>query len=240
MQIFAGITLSRGHAVQLYKGSPTQKTVLLQSPARLAEWWAADGVDGFYVLDLDGELAGAPANLKTLAGICRTQKPVWMAGGITSAAAAEACFAAGATGVAAGTAAVENVNLLQELLAKFGAEKVAGTLTAYESGTRVSLHAGQRETPLETVAVAESWAATGLTRLFFTDLPRASTLTFPNFEVSERLAAIPNLQVFTGGGVTKPQHIRLLKSAGCAGIVVARALTDGTLTLAELQNHLNS
>ena len=67
-----------------------------------------------------------------------------------------------------------------------------------------------------------------------TDIDRDGMLAGPNFVLYASLAARwPGLALQASGGVRELADVRAAAAAGCAGIVLGRALLEGRFTAAE-------
>ena len=85
--------------------------------------------------------------------------------------------------------------------------------------------------PALELAQRMSWL--GVTRFLYTDISRDGTLTEPNFDANAALVRNTGMAVLASGGVTSLEHIRLLGGTGVEGVILGRALYDGTITLPE-------
>lgn len=234
-EVWPAIDLIKGRVVRLYKGSFQQKTEYARSPVAQARVFEAEGATGIHVIDLDGARVGSPQNLKTLAQLCAAvQIPVEVGGGIRTREAAREILGLGVARLIVSTAVIEQPDFLADLLKQFGAERVVVGVDARELGSKVATRGWLRKTALGTLDFAQLVEAKGVRRIIFTDIARDGTLTFPNFEMAERLRKKTNLEVIVAGGVSKVEHGRILQQLGCAGVVLGKALYEGEVTVEEL------
>ena len=63
MILFPAIDIRGGNCVRLTEGRFDQETVYGHNPAAMALRWQEAGAEYLHVVDLDGALAGKPANL---------------------------------------------------------------------------------------------------------------------------------------------------------------------------------
>ena len=83
-------------------------------------------------------------------------------------------------------------------------------------------------------ALAARYADAGLRHLLCTDIARDGMLTGPNLDLYAHLRrAVPALSVQASGGVSAVADISGARDAGCAGIVLGRALLEGRFALPE-------
>lgn len=239
-QIIPAIDLIKGKCVRLYKGSYEQKTEYFISPPEQARLFEEEGADLLHVVDLDGAKVGKPKNLKTIEKIRgSTEIPIEVGGGIRSIKDAEKLFALGVDRIILGTVAVEKPKLLEEFLKKFGAEKVVVGLDAREHGTLLATRGWQEETNLDVIDFAEELKRKGVKRIIYTDIARDGTLTFPNFDMNERLINTTKLKVVASGGVTDIAHLRILKRVGCEGAILGKALYENEISVKEIKEKLS-
>jgi len=85
MIIYPAIDLKDGKCVRLYKGDMARDTVYNDDPAAQGLEWARAGFSWLHVVDLNGAIAGAPANHRAVRDIiAQVDLPVQLGGGIRS------------------------------------------------------------------------------------------------------------------------------------------------------------
>lgn len=203
-----------------------------RAPWNQAADFAHDGATYLHVVDLDGARDGASTNLHTIQKICEhVSIPVEVGGGIRSRETAEQLFAVGVARIILGTSAVEDPALLDMLLSTYGPEKIVVGLDARESGTKIATRGWETKTDLDVVDFAKTLATRGITRIIYTDIARDGTLTFPNFEMMEKLILETKLHVIASGGVSQIEHLKILRSIGAEGAILGKALYERQLLL---------
>jgi phosphoribosylformimino-5-aminoimidazole carboxamide ribotide isomerase len=238
-QIIPAIDLIGGKCVRLYKGEYSQKTEYFTSPPSQAKLFEKEGGDLLHIVDLDGAKKGKVFNLKTIGKIRESVKiPIEVGGGIRSLEDAKKLFEIGVNRVILGTLAIENEELLKKFLSEFGSEKIVVGLDAREGGTKLATRAWKGKTNIKVIDFAEKLEKIGVRRIIYTDIARDGTLTFPNFDVNERLLNTTKLKVVASGGVTDIAHIQILKKIGCEGVILGKALYENKLNLEEIKMNL--
>lgn len=233
-QLLPAIDILDGRCVRLYKGSYDQVTEYERAPWNQAADFAHDGATMLHVVDLDGARDGVSTNLHSIRKICEhVDIPVEVGGGIRSAETAKQLFTVGVTRIILGTTAVENPTLLDELLSTYGPEKIVIGLDARESGTKIATRGWETKTNLDVIEFAKTLAARGVTRIIYTDIARDGTLTFPNFEMIEKLIIETKLHIIASGGVSQIEHLKLLRSVGAEGAILGKALYERQLLLTD-------
>jgi phosphoribosylformimino-5-aminoimidazole carboxamide ribotide isomerase len=72
-----------------------------------------------------------------------------------------------------------------------------------------------------------------LAAIVYTDTSRDGTLTGPHFEQVAKVAAATTIPVIAAGGVTTLDDVRRLAEMDLEGVIIGRALYEGTLSLPE-------
>jgi phosphoribosylformimino-5-aminoimidazole carboxamide ribotide isomerase len=233
-QIWPAIDLIKGRCVRLYKGSFEQKTEYFIRPIDQARIFENEGATGIHIVDLDGARQGQPKNLKTIAAIIQAVSlPIEVGGGIRSLESATELFALGVSRLIIGTQAIEEPEFLDQLIKKFGAEKIVVSIDARKSGTKIVTRGWLSNTELDTLDFAESLEQRGVQRIIFTDIARDGTLTYPNFDMAERLINTTNLKVIIAGGVSKIEQIKILQDIGCEGAILGKAIYENEISVFE-------
>src|SRR4051812_49804052 len=125
MRLYPAIDISDGKAVRLVKGDFDAETVYNDDPLDAARAWVEQGARSLHVVDLDGALQGAPANLDHLRRItAAVDVPVQYGGGLRDAQAVRAALAAGADRVVIGTAAYTDAEFLDEVIETWGSRVI--------------------------------------------------------------------------------------------------------------------
>ena len=233
MKLFPAIDLLGGKAVRLEAGERTRATVFHDRPAELVAELARDGADRLHVVDLDGAFDGERARQTALitAIVASSPIPVEVGGGIRDRAAIDAVIALGVAHVVLGTAAVRDPALVEAACRAYPGKIVVAVdardgVVAVEGWT-----ASGNVTAIELGTRAASWGAAAL---LYTDVARDGLHGGANVEATMALAhAVGRCEVIASGGVGSLDDLRRLRDAGCAAVVVGRALYDKRFTIRE-------
>ena len=76
---------------------------------------------------------------------------------------------------------------------------------------------------------AEAAAAQGLQWLVFTDISRDGLQSGLNLQATVGLARESGLKVIASGGVSRLEDVKAAREAGLAGVIVGRALYEGSI-----------
>ncbi len=196
------------------------------------------GSERLYVADLDA-IGGAPADVETLRRLADVAE-LWVDAGATTAAQAAALGGAGVARNVIGT----------ESLTDAGYRGSDGMVRRDSDGAAsrdsdrptpvlsVDLRDGVLISPRPQLAGRGPEAAVALARelavreLLVIDLALVGSRAGPPLEAVATLsAALPDVDVYAGGGVRNDRDLDALARAGAAGALVATALHEGAITI---------
>lgn len=233
--LLPAIDLRGGRVVRLLRGDFDQETVYGDDPVGVAERFVADGARWLHVVDLDGARDPAGRQLALVASIVAAvgeQARVEVAGGFRDEAAVAVMLAAGAARVVVGTAALHDLAFAGNLVATHGSERVAVALDV-----RDGLALGHGWVPgVHGVPVDQALGRlvdVGMTTFEVTAIDRDGTLSGPDLELLGRLVDLRRGDVIASAGISTLDDLRAIRSLGCRGAIIGRALYDGRLTLEE-------
>jgi len=232
MYIIPSIDIKDGKCVRLYQGDFERLTVYDDDPAAVARRWAEQGAQLLHVVDLDGARAGHPVNTHVIVEIVQSAGvPVQIGGGLRDEPAVLAALGLGVARVVLGTAAVQQPDLIERLVARYGDEIAVGVDA--RNGI-VATDGWTEESQVTAPDLVAHMAALGVRRVIYTDISRDGTGVGPNVERSADLArALAPAEVIASGGIGHLDHLRALAKAGLPACVVGRALYENKFTLAE-------
>lgn len=232
MIIFPAIDIRGGKCVRLIEGRLDRETVYADDPVEMARTWEQMGAEWLHVVDLDGAFAGRLQNWHIIQDMVRSVKiPVQLGGGIRTMETIERLLKSGVRRVILGTAAISHLSLVSEAVQRFGDQVLVGI----DSKKGCAAIQGWETTAAKTcLDLGREMKALGVNRAVFTDTGRDGTLQGPNVEAAEQLARESGLQVIVSGGVASLGdicRIRRLAASGLEGVIIGKALYDGTLDL---------
>ena len=235
--IFPAIDLRGGQVVRLKEGDPNRQTSYSSDPASAARRWIAAGARWLHVVNLDGAFGQASgANQQALSAILKEAGPagipVQFGGGLRTSAAIQAALDLGVQRVVLGTIIVEQSQVMEAALARWGCERIAAGLDARDG--LVQVRGWQSATALQAGPLAVSLKHSGLRWLIFTDIARDGLQTGLNLPATLALARQSQLDVIASGGVSRLEDVRQAKEAGLPGAIVGRALYEGAIDPAAL------
>ena len=230
VEIIPAIDLKGGRCVRLRQGRMEDETVFSDKPAEVARRWEDAGATRIHLVDLDGAVGGAPVNARAVEAIVAAVRvPTQLGGGIRTRETMEFYRGLGVRRVILGTAALDRA-ALAGLCDGFAGEVAVGV------DARDGLVAVKGWT--ETAAVRATDLVRGLAGLpvaavIYTDISRDGMMQGPNVEAMAAMLAISPAPLIASGGVSRPEDVeRLCALKGLAGMIIGRALYDGSIDLA--------
>ena len=137
----------------------------------------------------------------------------------------------GVARVVLGTTAVEQPQLVANAINQFGAEKIAVGIDARDGLVRV--RGWQSKSEVKASELAIQMRDLGVHTIVFTDISRDGLGSGLNISSTRALAEISRLDVIASGGVHSLDDVVAARDAGLAGVIIGRALYEGTIDLKE-------
>jgi phosphoribosylformimino-5-aminoimidazole carboxamide ribotide isomerase len=243
MLVIPSIDLRGGHCVRLLKGEFDAETRYALDPRALLERYADAGVRWLHLVDLDGARDGTPGN-RLIVGQMASQSRIriQLGGGLRNRQLVEEAFGSGVSRAVIGSAAVEQPQLLRDLLLAHGPESVclAIDVRVDAGGTpRVRTRGWVQEHALSLWELLQSFADTPLRHVLCTDIERDGALGGPGFGLYEQAQQrFPHIAWQASGGIRSAEDLTRLAQMGLAAAISGKALLEGRITLEELQPFL--
>ena len=228
--IFPAIDLRAGKIVRLTQGNPSRQTTYGDDPRQQAEDFKAEGAEWLHVINLSGAFnEDTQANLKALDSILSVGLKVEFGGGIRDEETVRVPLEMGVERVFLGTAAIQNPELIDWAIQRYGSSRIAGDIGARDG--QVMVKGWQESTPLTVLKVGQRLRDQGVEWCVLTDVKRDGVGTGINISSAVKLQEKTGLQVVASGGVSTLEDVRRVKEAGLAGVIIGRALYDGKISL---------
>jgi phosphoribosylformimino-5-aminoimidazole carboxamide ribotide isomerase len=230
--IFPAIDLRGGKVVRLKEGNPSRMTVYSDDPAETALRWLDAGATWVHVVNLDGAFGVKDEeNRLALEAILKSGAQIQFGGGLRSLDGVERAIKLGVSRVVLGTIAIEHPELIAAALEIYGEERIAVGIDV--RGGLVRVRGWQENSGMSATGLALQMKNIGLHTAIFTDVSRDGLGSGLNVLSTRELAEASGLAVIASGGVRALEDVIAAKQAGLAGVIVGRALYDGTIDLAE-------
>lgn len=233
-QVIPAIDIRGGKAVRLRQGRADDATVFSDSPIEVAKRFASEGASMLHVVDLDGAFTGRPVNFEGIRRIVTgTGVPVQMGGGVRNYDIASRYLGAGVSRIILGTSIVRNPEEVLRITKAYPG-KVAAGIDAKDGF--VAIRGWVEVTGVRAVDLAREMEKSGISCFIYTDIARDGMMGGPNFASIREFARGLSTPVIASGGVSgigDVEELRKMEEDGVAGVVIGRAMYDGSLSLAE-------
>jgi phosphoribosylformimino-5-aminoimidazole carboxamide ribotide isomerase len=236
MILYPAIDILGGNTVRLTQGDFGAQTTYDEDPVLAARRWAGDGARALHVVDLDGARSGRPTNVEHLERIAaEVALPIQFGGGLRTMDAVNLAVEAGATRVVLGTAALRDVDLLDEALARHG-DRIVVSIDARDG--RVATEGWTEQTDIPVGPVLDRLGQRGVRRFVFSSINHDGTLSGPDLERARAVAGAVRGSFVYSGGISSLEDLRALaglRQVNLAGVIVGTALYESRFTVAEGQ-----
>jgi phosphoribosylformimino-5-aminoimidazole carboxamide ribotide isomerase len=257
LELYCAVDIMNGGAVRLTQGDFARQTDH-GDPVELALRYVSEGARFLHVVDLDAARGGEQVNRATVLRIVEESPvPVQVGGGARRYEDAALLLDAGAERVVVSTAAVEEPELVDELVDRYPNRIVLGLdhrssetgpdhrsrETAGVSSEMVAVRGWKRRSAVTVEALLVRFAHAALGAVVVTSIARDGMLTGPDISGLEAVMSLTEHRVVASGGVRSAAdlaelaRVTVVGSDGhprrIAGAVVGRALADGSLRVEE-------
>ncbi|MBA8825812.1 phosphoribosylanthranilate isomerase [Saccharopolyspora lacisalsi] len=233
--LLPAVDVAEGQAVRLVQGAAGTETSY-GDPLEAALAWQRSGAEWIHLVDLDAAF-GRGSNRELLADVAsELDVRVELSGGIRDDASLKAALETGCARVNLGTAALEDPDWADRVVAEHG-ERVAVGLDV-----RITEHGHRLAARGWTTDGGDLWEvlarldAAGCHRYVVTDVSKDGTLQGPNTELLREVCSRTRAPVVASGGISTLEDLtELAKLAplGLEGSIVGKALYAGNFTLEE-------
>lgn len=233
--LIPAVDVVAGQAVRLDQGEAgTEKNY--GNPLESALKWQEQGATWLHFVDLDAAFNRGSNHEMMAEVISQLDISVELTGGIRDDASLERAFATGARRVNIGTAALENPEWIQSVLARYGdavAVDIAVRLVDGEWRTRGN---GWVSDGGDLWEVLERLDADGCKRFVVTDVSKDGTLTGPNIDLLREVAQATDAKIVASGGISTVADLVELaryEDEGIDSAIIGKALYEGRFSLTE-------
>lgn len=231
MLIFPAIDLFDHQAVRLYQGDYSQMTVYSPDPVSVAKQFVSEGANQIHLVDLEGARSGGTPNLTTIARIIReTGIFCEVGGGIRNMEAVQKYLDAGVGRVILGSAAVENLDFLMQML-NTCKDKLAVGVDVRDR--KVAIHGWTESTSLDVTEFCTKLQSLGVQTIICTDISRDGAMRGTSLDLYKTLQESLSMQIIASGGVSSMEDIRSLRALSLHGAIIGKAWYTGAISLHE-------
>jgi phosphoribosylformimino-5-aminoimidazole carboxamide ribotide isomerase len=238
MRIIPAIDIINGECVRLSKGDYNKKTVYSKNVLDVAKNFEDNGIQFLHLVDLDGAKQNRIINYKILEKISsQTNLTIDFGGGLKSEEDIKIAFENGAKQVTLGSVAVKNPDLFLKSLEKYGSEKII--LGADARKEKIAVSGWLEESQTNIYDFIKEKTEDGIQYVISTDIDKDGMLEGPSFDLYEKIIGEnPNIKLIASGGITSASDLEKVKSIGCEGAIIGKALYENRITFNDLKPFL--
>jgi phosphoribosylformimino-5-aminoimidazole carboxamide ribotide isomerase len=233
MKIIPAIDIIDGKCVRLQKGDYQKMTIYNEDPLEVARMFEDHGIKYLHVVDLDGARSKGLVNHRILEQISsKTNLLVDFGGGLKSDEDVRIAFESGACQVTGGSVALKDRRLFLSWLERYGASRII--LGADCKNRKIASNGWLEGSKVDVLDFIESYEAEGVRQVVCTDIEKDGMLKGPSSELYKEILAATKVELIASGGISVLEDLVSLKSAGCSGAIVGKAIYEGRISLKEL------
>ncbi len=237
LTLLPAVDVAGGEAVRMVQGAAGTETTY-GPPLDAALAWRDQGAAWVHLVDIDAAF-GRGSNAALLADVvARLDCAVELSGGIRDDASLTAALATGARRVNIGTAALEDPEWCDRVVAEYG-DRVAIGLDVRPNpaggGWTVSARGWTRDGG-DLWDMLERLNKAGCVRVVVTDISRDGMMVGPSIDLLRAVCARTDAAVIASGGVSSLDDLRaltVLEPLGVEGVITGKALYLGAFTVTE-------
>lgn len=239
MIIIPAVDIKGGKCVRLEQGFMDRETIFSDYPEEMALQWERKGAKRLHLVDLDGAVQGIPFNKKVIRNVVdRVSIPVQLGGGIRDLDTIEGYINLGIDQIIIGTVAYKDPDLVETACRRYPGRIIVGI----DSKDRyVSVEGWTEPTNIIAIDLAKRFEDMRINSIIYTDIKRDGMKRGPNIDAIREFAKVINVPLIAAGGISSIKDIENmaeLEEDGLSGIIVGRALYDGSIRLEQAINTL--
>ncbi len=231
MQIIPAIDIYQNQCVRLTQGSFAHRTDYGILPVDVARRFLEEGARYLHVVDLEGAKEGRVINWKAIEEVAALAGGrMQLGGGIRTDTEVKRLFAHGINRIVLGSVALQQPDLLERWIAEYGAQRICVALDINDGKIAYS---GWQVTGEQTIQnAATRLLGQGIRTFLSTDIARDGRMAGPNVSLYRSLVQeYPQAEWIASGGVRSRNDIEALRGTGVSGVIIGKALYEGSLTL---------
>ena len=238
MQIIPAIDIIDGKCVRLTEGDYSRLTQYDASPLEMAKIFEDHGINRLHVVDLDGAKAGKVINWSSIEQICnKTKLEIDFGGGVKTSEDVKRIKDVGVLLVTIGSIAVKDPDEFQKWLIEFGPHNFF--LGADVKDEKIMTNGWQEQSNIQLLPFIDQYIKFGIDKIFCTDISKDGKLEGPSIGLYKKLVEqFPSAKIVASGGVSNLDDINSLKSCGCDGVIVGKAIYENKISLKQLSDFI--
>lgn len=213
-------------------------------PVECAKAYCRAGADELALLDITATVENRPTMLEVVKKVAEvTTIPFTVGGGIFDVASASAVLKAGANKISTSSAAFRKPEIIKEMVAEFGPEKVTVAIDvdineSLPSGYEVYIDGGRTATGADAVEWAKKIDGFGVPVILPTSKAGDGAQTGFDLPVIRAMAEACSADIVASGGAGKLEHFYEAVEAGATVLLAASVFHFNIIGIPELKDYL--
>jgi len=215
-------------------------------PVECAKAYCQAGADELALLDITATVENRPTMLQVVKKVAEvTTIPFTVGGGISDIASAAAVLEAGADKISTSSAAFRKPEIIKEMIAEFGPEKVTVAIDVdrnemLPSGYEVYIDGGRTATGTDAVEWAKKVDSFGVPVILPTSKAGDGAKTGYDLPVIRAMAEACSAAIVASGGAGKLEHFYEAVQAGATILLAASVFHFHIIDIQQLKDYLQS
>jgi cyclase len=213
-------------------------------PVACCRAYCQAGADEIALLDITATVEGRATMLSVVKQVAAAASvPFTVGGGISDVASASAVLEAGADKISTSSAAFRKPEVIREMVAEFGSQRVtvaidAGVNPALPSGYEVYIDGGRTATGADAVEWAKKVDGFGAATILPTSKTTDGVQTGYDLPLIRRITEATSAQVVASGGAGKLEHFYDAVQAGATILLAASVFHFNIIAIGDLKAYL--
>lgn len=213
-------------------------------PVECAKAYCEAGADELALLDITATVENRPTMLEVVSNVAAAATiPFTVGGGISDVASAAAVLEAGADKISTSSAAFRKPEIIAEMIAEFGADKVTVAIDvdrneSLPSGYEVYIDGGRTATGADAIEWAKKVDGFGVAVILPTSKAGDGARTGFDLPVIRAMADACSAQIVASGGAGKMEHFYDAVEAGATILLAASVFHFHIIDIPELKDYL--
>lgn len=224
---------------QVVKGTHFVSLRQLGDPVSMAKAYSESGADELILLDISATNEARKNKLKLVEQVKQVISiPLTVGGGISSLTDITDALQAGADKVSINSAAVNQPDLINETVVKFGFPILTIAIDAkkVDDGWHVMTHGGKKDTGIDVIQWAKEVAKRGASEILLTSMDRDGVKSGYDLELTKVVVDAVNIPVIASGGVGSPKHfVEVFQQTNASAGLAASIFHEGIYTIKDVK-----
>lgn len=235
MRIIPAIDIINGKCVRLTKGDFNTQIIYNENPLEVAKEFEANGIEYLHLVDLDGAKSKHIVNHKILKDIAiHTSLKIDFGGGLKSNVDLQIAFENGASQIIGGSIATQNPELFEEWISLYGSYKII--LGADCINRKIATLGWLEKSETDVVDYISQYEIKGIQYVICTDVEKAGMLQGANCALYTEILEKTGVKLIASGGISSIEDLKKIKSIGCTGVIIGKAIYEKKISLKEIQS----